>query len=116
MKRGSDVDKIVLIYTTWPNAETAERAAEAAVDARLAACVNILGPSRSIYRWRGQVERVDETVALFKTTALRAAALSKLIIEQHPYETPAAICLNAENTGSNAEYLRWVIGETGGTS
>lgn len=108
MRKGSDVDKIALLYTTWPDAETAERAAEAAVEARLAACVNILGSGRSIYRWRGAIERTEEVVALFKTIVQKSADLTQLIIEHHPNETPAILSIETAQTGSNPEFLDWI--------
>lgn len=107
------MDQIALLYTTWPDAETAERAAEAAVEARLAACVNILGAGRSIYRWAGAIERADETVAIFKTRAALTEALSRLIREQHPYDTPAILRLAVTETGSNPAFLDWIRRETG---
>jgi len=107
------MDQIALLYTTWPDAETAERAAEAAVGERLAACVNILGEGRSIYRWNGQVERAAETIALFKTTTVLASRLKQLIVDFHPHETPAVICLDVQNQGSNSAFLGWVAEQTG---
>ena len=74
------MDKIALLYTTWPDAETAEAVAAEAVAERLAACVNILGSGRSIYRWQGAVERTVETVAIFKTTAASAGRLTAFIV------------------------------------
>ena len=63
---------VVLIYTTWPDAETADAAAVEAVERRLAACANRLAPIRSTYRWEGRVEQADETPVLFKTAASTA--------------------------------------------
>lgn len=106
------MDQIALLYTTWPDAETAERAAEAAVAARLAACVNILGSGRSIYRWQGVIERADEIVAMFKTTAGKAQALNRLIVDHHPYDTPAVVRLEVAETGSNPDFLAWIGQQT----
>lgn len=109
MKRGSEVDQIAVLYTTWPDAETAERAAEAAVGSGLAACVNILGAGRSIFRWQGKIECADETVALFKTSTAKAEILTQLIIERHPYDVPAILALNIEIVGSNPAFLAWIL-------
>lgn len=82
---------IVSVYATFGSAEEAERIGRAVVEERLAACVNILGPCRSIYRWQGAVEEADEVAALFKTRAERAGALIARIGELHGYDVPAAM-------------------------
>ncbi len=102
----------MLLYTTWPDAETAERVAGAAVEAGLAACVNVLAPMRSTYRWDGAVERAGETPALFKTTAARVAALRRLIVAGHPYDTPAVLALPIDEAASHGGFLDWVRQET----
>lgn len=102
------MDQIALLYTTWPDAETAERVAELAIEGRLAACVNVLATGTSIYRWKGKLERTAETVAIFKTTGAQATALSHLIVDQHPSETPAVLALTVETAGSNPAFLAWV--------
>ena len=106
------MDAVVLLYTTWPDAETAERAAEAAVDARLAACVNVLAPMRAIYRWQGAVEHATETPAVFKTTDGHVAALKRLILERHPYDTPALLALPVDEAASHGDFLGWIRQET----
>lgn len=105
-------DKGVLLYTTWPDAETAEEAAAVAVAERLAACVNILGSARSIYRWEGAVERAIETVAVFKTRTACVERLTRLILDRHPYDTPAVAALEIIPGGSNPAYLAWIGDET----
>lgn len=80
---------IALVQVTFPDRETAERIGRAAVEARLAACCNLLGPCRSIYRWRNQVETADEVVAQFKTSSIRARRLVEHLTALHPYELPA---------------------------
>lgn len=77
------------LYCTAPDAGTAERIARAVVDERLAACVNILGTCRSIYRWDGAVGEADEVPMLFKTGAALAEPLARRIAELHPYDLPA---------------------------
>lgn len=108
------MDKIALLYTTWPDAETAEAVAAEAVAERLAACVNILGSGRSIYRWQGAVERTVETVAIFKTTAASAGRLTAFIVERHPYETPAVVALPVAPDLSHSPYLDWVCDAASG--
>jgi periplasmic divalent cation tolerance protein len=107
------MDQIVLLYTTWPDADTAERAARAAVDEGLAACANLLGAGVSIYRWQGAVERAAETVMILKTTAALAPALRDRIVGLHPYDLPAVVALPAAAGASSAAFLSWVAAETG---
>ncbi|MBS0295431.1 MAG: divalent-cation tolerance protein CutA [Proteobacteria bacterium] len=104
---------VVMLYTTWPDAETAERASAEAVAQRLAACANILGPMRSIYRWNGAVEQAAEMPVLFKTTAAQAEALSAFLAGRHPYETPAILAFEARMNGSHPPFLKWVTAEVG---
>ena len=109
------MDTVLMIYTTWPDRAAAEAAGRAAVEAGLAACVNILAPMTSIYRWRGAVETVEEAVMLVKTTAAREAAARAFLLARHPYETPAWIALSLDAAHSHAPYLDWVAAETSPT-
>ena len=63
------MDELVVLYTTWPDAETAEAFARRAVEERLAACANVMAPMRSIYRWDGEIQSEVEIPMLLKTTA-----------------------------------------------
>ena len=80
---------VVSVYVVFASSEEAERIGTGMVEAKLAACVNILGPCRSIYRWQGEVERADEVPAIFKTSSAQADALMARIAELHSYEVPA---------------------------
>lgn len=102
-----------VLYTTWPDAETAEAAAAEAVAERLAACANLLAPMRSIYRWEGAIDRAAEIPVLFKTTSGRAGALRDFLLARHPYDTPCVVALSVSAEGSSADFLRWVAAETG---
>lgn len=101
---------IRLVLTTLPNAEIAGALARTLVDAGLAACVNILAPCRSVYRWQDRIEDATEVPLLIKTTAARYAALEKAIRAHHPYELPEIVALPAER--GLPEYLAWVGAET----
>jgi periplasmic divalent cation tolerance protein len=79
---------VISVYAVFANAEEAERIGRAAVEERLAACVNVLGGVRSIYRWQGSVETADEVAAIFKTSHDRADALITRISELHSYDVP----------------------------
>jgi periplasmic divalent cation tolerance protein len=82
---------IVTVYATFGSPEEAERIGRQMVERQLAACVNILGSCRSIYRWQGVIEEASEVAALFKTAATQAPTLIEAIAEQHGYDVPAAV-------------------------
>ena len=95
-----------IVLTTTGSREEAEKIARALVERRLAACVNILGPIHSVYRWQGKVESADEHLLLIKTTAARFDSVAKAIRELHSYELPECIELSIQ--GGSAEYLEWI--------
>ncbi len=98
---------VVVVLCTAPDEATAIRLARAAVEARVAACVNVLGQVRSIYRWQGSVEDDAEVQLLFKTTATRVGALEQLIDREHPYDVAEFVVLPALGS-SSAAYLAFV--------
>ena len=100
----------LLVLTNLPDRAAAERLAALLIEQRLAACVNILAPCRSVYRWKGAVRRDEEHPMLIKTTAERYPALEKALREGHPYELPEIIAVPIER-GLPA-YLDWVAAET----
>jgi periplasmic divalent cation tolerance protein len=100
----------LLVITNLPDAYSAHALAGALVEARLAACVNILGPCRSVYRWQGKTENAEEVPVLIKTTAARYAALEAAIRARHPYELPEIIAVPVDR--GLPEYLAWVDTET----
>ena len=100
----------LLVLTNLPDRISAEALAAALVEDRLAACVNILQSCRSIYRWKGTVEKVDEVPMLIKTTEERYPALEEAIRERHPYATPELIALPVVD--GLPDYLAWVEAET----
>jgi periplasmic divalent cation tolerance protein len=95
-----------------PDRTAAERLAQGLVEKNLAACVNILSPCRSVYRWKGAVQHEEEHPMLIKTTAERYAELERALRSGHPYELPEIIAVPIER-GLPA-YLDWVREETGG--
>lgn len=100
----------LLILTNLPDQASAQAMAESLVADRLAACVNILAPCRSVYRWQGRVEDAPEIPLLIKTTAARYAALEAAIRAGHPYELPEIIAVPIAR--GLPEYLNWVASET----
>ena len=103
---------IVTVYATFGDAAEADRIARILVEERLAACANILGPCRSIYRWQGAVEQADEVAVLFKTRAEGAQALVARLGELHSYDVPAAIVWPIAD--ALPAYTQWVRDETPG--
>ncbi|HEX9432611.1 MAG TPA: divalent-cation tolerance protein CutA [Burkholderiales bacterium] len=100
----------LLVLTNLPDRAAAEKLADAIVAKNLAACVNILAPCRSVYRWKGAVQHDEEHPMLIKTTTERYAALESEMRAQHPYELPEIIAVPIER-GLPA-YLDWVAAET----
>jgi|MudIll2142460700_1097286.scaffolds.fasta_scaffold252952_2 periplasmic divalent cation tolerance protein len=96
----------LLVLSTCPDADTAQRLARALVEDRLAACVSIVGPVTSIYRWRGAVETAGEVLLLAKTRADRYAALEQALRAWHPYEVPEIVAVPVEQ--GLHDYLDWV--------
>ena len=80
---------IVSVYVVFADAEEAERIGRTVVEEKLAACINILGPCRSIYRWQGRIETADEVAAILKTHSWQADALIARIAALHSYDVPA---------------------------
>ena len=99
-----------MVLTNLPDRAAAEKLADAIVAKHLAACVNILAPCRSVYRWKEAVQHDEEHPVLIKTTAECYAALEREVRAQHPYELPEIIAVPIER-GLPA-YLDWVAAET----
>jgi periplasmic divalent cation tolerance protein len=100
----------LLVLTNLPDRAAAERLADQLVAQRLAACVNILAPCRSVYRWMDAVQHDEEHPMLVKTTAERYPALEAAIRAEHPYELPEIVAVPISR-GLPA-YLQWVESET----
>ncbi|HSD40623.1 MAG TPA: divalent-cation tolerance protein CutA [Burkholderiales bacterium] len=100
----------LLVITNLPDRASAEVLAKALVDRRAAACVNILAPCRSVYRWKGAVETAEEHPLFAKTTRDRYSLLERVIRELHPYELPEIIAVPIG--GGLPAYLEWVAAET----
>ena len=103
-------EEFVVVLTTFPAEGDAEAFATTLVTERLAACVNVLPPMRSIYMWKGVVERADERQLLIKTQTDRVRDLEVRIKALHPYDVPEFLVL-AVLDGSR-DYLFWVAEST----
>ena len=100
----------IFILTNLPDSGAAFNLARDLVRLRLAACVNVLSPATSVYRWEGAIERATEHPILIKSTADRYPALEAAIRERHPYTLPEIVAWPVER-GLPA-YLRWIEDET----
>jgi periplasmic divalent cation tolerance protein len=100
----------LLVITNLPDRASADTLAGALVERRAAACVNILAPCRSVYRWKGVVETAEEHPVFAKTTRDRYPVLERVIRELHPYELPEIIAVPLG--GGLPAYLDWVAAET----
>lgn len=105
----TDITARVVLCTCADEASAASLA-HGIIDARLAACVNVVPRIRSIYRWQHRVEDEAEALMVIKTTAARAAELEAWLLANHPYDVPELLILPVEQ-GSDA-YLAWLIQET----
>lgn len=96
----------LVVLVTVPSREEGERIADAVVGEGLAACVNVVGPIRSIYRWQGELCRDDEHLLLMKTTRDRYLELEARVKSLHSYDVPEVIALPIER--GSAAYLDWL--------
>ena len=101
--------KFTLVLVTAPDRKSARRLAKAALQARLAACANLIPGLESHYWWKGKIERSAEVLVLFKTLASKLAALERCVLAHHPYDTPEFLVLQLSK--GNERYLAW-LGET----
>lgn len=100
---------IIAVLTNLPDSESAFNLARALVHRRLAACVNVLSPATSFYRWKGQEEEAREIPVIIKSTRERYPELEAALRELHPYELPEIIALPVEQ--GLESYLGWVAAE-----
>jgi periplasmic divalent cation tolerance protein len=98
--------KYFIVLTTAPNPKTARALARSALQSRLIACANLIPKIESHYWWQGGIESSAEVLILMKTTRMRLAALEKLMVKEHPYDTPEFVVLPL--TSGNLRYLDWL--------
>ena len=102
--------EFVVVLVTTADAEEGARLGRALVEERLAACANVVGPIRSIYRWQGAVEEADEHLVLLKARGADVAALEARVRALHSYDVPEVIALPV--TAGSAPYLAWLADST----
>jgi periplasmic divalent cation tolerance protein len=101
---------LVQVLTTFETREQAVEMARAAVDARVAACVQVVGPITSTYRWEGKVEEAQEFLCLMKAPLEGLERLAEFVRERHPYNTPEITAV--ESLFVDDRYLAWAVSET----
>jgi periplasmic divalent cation tolerance protein len=104
-----DLERAVLVYTTFPSIGEAEQAGQALLERRLCACVNILPGMVSLYWWRGAIERGEEVVMIIKTRASLAEPVRAAVKELHAYTTPAILVIPLETV--DPDYHAWILAE-----
>jgi len=104
------MDDVIVVLTNLPDRAAALKLAQELVTKRLAACVNVLAESTSVYRWKGEIESATEVPVLIKTRAERYAEVEAAIRRLHPYERPEIVAVPVVR--GLDEYLEWVAGET----
>lgn len=95
-----------IVLSTAGSREEAQKIAQALVERQLAACVNVVGPIQSVYRWKGAVEQAEEWLLVVKTTDAAFPRVRDAIRELHSYELPECVALKIEE--GSAEYLAWI--------
>ena len=108
----TDAPRALLVFTSLPDAASAETLASALIGRRLAACVNILAPCTSVYRWQGAIERAQEVQLVIKTVEDRWDALCAAVTAAHPYAVPELLALPV--AAGLPAYLDWIVAETRG--
>ncbi|MDE2118395.1 MAG: divalent-cation tolerance protein CutA [Betaproteobacteria bacterium] len=107
------MDEIILVFTNLPDRDSAQRMAQALIENRTAACVNILAECGSVYRWQGKTETASEVPLLVKSTRAAYPRLEATIRAHHPYELPEIIAVPV--SAGFPGYLQWVARETQAT-
>jgi periplasmic divalent cation tolerance protein len=108
MKRSAR--KALVVFVTAADKRQAMKIAKVAIEARLAACANVLPNIRSVYCWNGKLIVGQEVLVMLKTTEHRYRALEKSIMALHSYEVPEVIAIQI--TKGSQQYLGWVVSET----
>lgn len=96
----------VVLLCTVPSAEVGDALARKIVEARLAACVNRLGPVQSTYRWQDTIHVEAEHQLIIKTTSSAVSRVRALVLAEHPYEVPELIAI--EGSAIHPAYARWL--------
>ncbi|NJM37568.1 MAG: divalent-cation tolerance protein CutA [Akkermansiaceae bacterium] len=104
------MENLLIVFCTFPDADSARQIGTLLVEKQLAACVNLLPAVESIYRWEGNIETSTEILAIYKTTEAVFPEFEKSLSEIHPYQVPEIIAL--EPTQVAEKYRAWVVDQT----
>ena len=100
------MDEIMILWSTFPDAEKAREVARALVEAGVAACVNVMPGVESVYRWEGKIETASEVLAMIKTTREALPRCEARLRELHSYGVPEIVAVRADHVAES--YARWV--------
>ena len=103
-------DGAAFVYVTLGDRDAALRLGRELVEARLAACANVIDGMRSLYWWQGAVEEADEAVLILKTRRALVEALTEKVRALHDYDCPCVVALPV--VGGNPDFLDWIAAET----
>ena len=98
--------QFAVVFVTAPNLKIARALAKAALQKRLIACANLISEVESHYWWQGKIESGNEALLILKTTKSNLTALERLILAEHPYDTPEFLVMPL--TAGTKRYLRWL--------
>jgi periplasmic divalent cation tolerance protein len=102
------MNKFLQVYTTTDSKEIAEKIADTLVEEKLAQCVQITGPIKSVYRWKGKIERTEEWLCVIKCTQRNYRGLEQKIKKLHTYEVPEIVAVPIIR--GSKDYLKWLEG------
>ena len=100
-------EEVLLVFSTFPDVESARKIARILVEEKLAACVNLLPQIESLYRWKGEIESAHEVLAVVKTTIGKYQQLELRIRALHGYEVPEIVALRPQD--GLPDYLNWIV-------
>jgi periplasmic divalent cation tolerance protein len=101
------MSNLVMVYTTWPDEESARSAARTLIENKHAACINILAAGTSLYFWQGEIEEARETVMFIKTTRNHIKDVEVLVRQSHKYDIPAFLVLDVDR--ASPDYDKWLL-------
>lgn len=101
-----------IVYITTENQDEASSIGSVLVEKKLAACVNIIPGMQSIYRWKGKVEKANETILIVKTHSSQIKTITELVKSMHSYSCPCIVTLPIAEGEGNEDYLEWLKAES----
>lgn len=99
-------ERYIQVFTTIDDREEADKIAESVVEQEVAACVQIVGPIESTYKWKGELTKSDEWLCILKSRKTSYEELEEVLLEEHPYENPEILAIPVVE--GSPDYLRWI--------